>query len=72
MKTATIRKAAGYTSLWIRYRGALEMVAIDYTTYGPEWNKNHGMNITEQITAEGITFDIWRGAGMASATPVRG
>lgn len=39
----------------------MELVSIDRTYYGPEWCQNHGMRVTETITADtGEKFDIWR------------
>ena len=49
----------------------MEFIAIDRTYYGPEWNANHGMVVTETVEADnGEKFDIWRKADeLVSATP---
>lgn len=71
--TARVRKTAGFDdSLMILRNGGLsEIIHIDRTYYGPQWNEEHGMEITEMVETEnGEWYDIWRkGSELVSAIP---
>lgn len=73
--TAKVKKTAGYNDELMIYRnGSLtDIIHIDRTFYGPEWNQNHGMIIVETVETEnGERFDIWRkGNELACAIPQR-
>ena len=70
-----VKKCEGFNdSLLIYDSGSLvEMITIDRTFYGPEWNEKHGMIITETIEADdGMQYDIWRRSNeLVCAIPVR-
>lgn len=72
--TAKVKKTYfdGGEELMIYRNGSLtELISIDRTFYGPEWNEKHGMVITETVDADnGEKFDVWRRKDeLVGATP---
>ena len=71
--TAKVLKNLSDETLQVVRNSVVERYHIDRTYYGPEWNRKHGMTVTEIVeTDSGEKFEIWKkGYELACAIPAQ-